>query len=62
MQSKRNDQPTFFDLAVQQRGAANKVLETIAREVDFSAAEESVASTYMAAAADPPAAWACCCA
>jgi len=46
MQSKRNDQPTFFDLAVQQRGAANKVLETITREVDFSAAEERVASTY----------------
>src|ERR1700719_3262263 len=46
MQSKRNNQPTFFDLAVQQRGAANKVLETITREVDFSAAEERVAATY----------------
>jgi IS5 family transposase len=46
MQSKRNDQPTFFDLAVQQRGAANKVLETITREVDFSTAEARVASTY----------------
>src|ERR1700733_3958964 len=46
MQSKRNAQPTFFDLAVQQRGAANKVLETITREVDFSTAEARVASTY----------------
>ena len=46
MQSKRNDQPTFFDLAVQQRGMANKVLETIVREVDFSAAEQQVAATY----------------
>ena len=26
---------TFFELAMQQRGAANKVLEVIAREVDF---------------------------
>jgi IS5 family transposase len=46
MQLKRNDQPTFFDLAVQQRGAPNKVLETIIREVDFSAAEQQVAATY----------------
>lgn len=46
MQPKRNDQPTFFDLAVQQRGAANKVLATIAREVDFSEAERRVAATY----------------
>src|SRR3984885_3972324 len=46
MQPKRNDQPTFFDLAVQQRGTANKVLETITREVDFSTAEARVASTY----------------
>jgi hypothetical protein len=29
MLSKRNDQPTFFDLAVQQRGAANRVLQTL---------------------------------
>ena len=34
MQPKRDNQPTFFDLAVQQRGSANLVLETIAREVD----------------------------
>jgi len=46
MQPKRENQPTFFDLAVQQRGSANKVLETIAREVDFTAAEERVAATY----------------
>jgi IS5 family transposase len=46
MQPQRENQPTFFDLAVQQRGSANKVLETIAREVDFTAAEERVAATY----------------
>jgi IS5 family transposase len=46
MQPKRENQPTFFDLAVQQRGSANKVLETIAREVDFASAEERVAATY----------------
>jgi hypothetical protein len=27
MQPKRENQPTFFDLAVQQRGSANRVLE-----------------------------------
>ena len=46
MQPKRENQPTFFDLAVQQRGSANRVLETIACEVDFTAAEERVAATY----------------
>lgn len=46
MQSKRDNQPTFFDLAVQQRGTANRVLETITQEVDFSAAEQRVAETY----------------
>jgi hypothetical protein len=46
MQPKRENQPTFFDLAVQQRGSANPVLETIAREVDFTPAEERVAATY----------------
>jgi IS5 family transposase len=46
MQSKRDDQPTFFDMAMQQRGAANKVLETISREVDFSAVEQRVGTTY----------------
>ena len=46
MQTKRGNQPTFFDLAVQQRGVANKVLETITREVDFTQAEQQVAATY----------------
>jgi IS5 family transposase len=46
MQRKRENQPTFFDLALQQRGGANKVLETIAREVDFTPAEQRVAATY----------------
>lgn len=46
MQTPRDNQPTFFDLAVQQRGATNRVLETIAREVDFSEAEARVAATY----------------
>src|ERR1035437_8231310 len=46
MQPKRENQPTFFDLAVQQRGSANRVLETIASEVDFTSAQERVAATY----------------
>jgi IS5 family transposase len=46
MQPQRAKQPTFFDLAVQQRGSANRVLETITREVDFTVAEERVAATY----------------
>jgi IS5 family transposase len=46
MQSRRDPQPTFFDMAMQQRGAANKGLETITREVDFSQAEQQVAGTY----------------
>jgi transposase, IS5 family len=46
MQPKRDNQPTFFDLAMQRRGAANQVLETIAREVDFTEAEQRVAATY----------------
>ena len=46
MQTKRENQITFFDMAIQQRGAANKVLEVIAREVDFSQAEQQVATTY----------------
>src|SRR5882762_1100907 len=46
MQPKRQNQPTFFDLVVQQRGAGNRVLETIARAVDFSQAEACVAATY----------------
>jgi IS5 family transposase len=46
MQPQRDKQASFFDLAMQQRGGANRVLETIAREVDFSPAEERVAATY----------------
>lgn len=46
MQPKRENQPTFFNLTVQQRGAANRVLETITREVDFTAAEERITATY----------------
>lgn len=46
MQPKDDKQVTFFDLAVQQRCASNKVLETINREVDFSAAEKRIAATY----------------
>jgi len=46
MESKRENQTTFFELAVQQRGAVNRVLETITREVDFSEAEQQVATTY----------------
>jgi hypothetical protein len=42
MQTARDNQATFFDLAVQQRGATNRVLETIAREVNFSEAEARV--------------------
>ena len=46
MQTQRDNQSSFFDLAVQQRGGSNRVLETIAREVDFREAEERVAATY----------------
>jgi IS5 family transposase len=46
MSIKPANQPTFFDLAVQRRGAANHVLETIAREVDFSEAQARVWATY----------------
>jgi len=46
MQNPRDNQPSFFDLAVQQRGAANRVLETIAREVNFSEAEGLIGASY----------------
>jgi IS5 family transposase len=46
MQPKRQNQSTFFDLAIQQRGTCNQVLETISREVKFTEAEEQVAATY----------------
>jgi IS5 family transposase len=46
MQNQPDKQTTFFDLALQQRGTVNTVLETIAREVDFTEAERRVAGTY----------------
>src|SRR6266480_141958 len=47
MQSKRQNQPSFFDLAIERRGASNQVLETITRVVNFTEAEERVAATYV---------------
>jgi len=46
MQTKRQNQITFFDMAVERRGATNNILETITKVVDFSEAEQLVASTY----------------
>ena len=46
MEGKEENQSTFFDMAVRRRAGANIVLETIAREVDFSEAEARVAATY----------------
>lgn len=46
MQPEKNKQSSFFDLAVQQRGGINRVLEMIAREVDLSPDDERVAATY----------------
>jgi IS5 family transposase len=46
MQPKRDNQSTFFDLAIKQRGANNQVLETIAQVVDFTECEQRVAATY----------------
>src|SRR5882672_5294527 len=45
MQPKRQNQPTFFDLANERRGASNRVLETITSEVNVTEAEERVAAT-----------------
>jgi IS5 family transposase len=46
MQPKRNTQSTFFDMAIEQRGATNRVLETITQAVNFTEAEQRVAATY----------------
>src|SRR5215470_1588114 len=46
MQPKRDNQGTFFELAIQQRGASNHILETITREVNFTEAEERITATY----------------
>ncbi len=48
MQTTQDKQTTFFEMAVQQRGGVNPVLETITREVDFTEAEARVAATYRA--------------
>jgi IS5 family transposase len=46
MQPKQSNQPSFFDLAIAQRRASNPILETIARVVDFTEAEQRVVATY----------------
>lgn len=46
MQPKQDQQTTFFEMAVQQRGGVNAVLETITREVDFTEAEGRISATY----------------
>src|SRR5690349_16809634 len=46
MQPEKDQQMSFFELAAQQRGWSNRVLETIAREVDFGPAEARIAATY----------------
>ena len=46
MRIQQDKQTTFFEMAVQQRGGVNTVLETIAKEVDFTEAEERVATSY----------------
>jgi transposase, IS5 family len=46
MQTPRDNQVTFFDLVMQQRGTTNRVLETITREVDFREAEQRIEATY----------------
>jgi IS5 family transposase len=46
MQPKRNAQSTFYDLAVERRGATNRVLETITQVVKFTEAEQGVTATY----------------
>src|SRR5215471_50431 len=46
MQRNKENQSTFFDLAIAHRGASNHVLETINGIVDFTEAERQVAATY----------------
>jgi hypothetical protein len=60
MQNQPDKQTTFFDLALQQHGTVNTVLETIAREVDFTDAERRWPGLTVRLAV-PGAAWACCC-
>lgn len=46
MQKATGEQTTFFDLAVAARGSSNRVLETIATEVDCSEAGQAIEATY----------------
>jgi len=46
MQPKQSNQSSFYDLAVEKRGASNPVLETITLVVDLTEAERRVAATY----------------
>jgi IS5 family transposase len=46
MQPKQSNQASFYDLAVEKRGAANPVLETITLVADLTEAERRVAATY----------------
>jgi len=46
MQPNKQNQSTFFDLAIAKRGSSNHVLETINRVVNFTEAEQLVAATY----------------
>jgi transposase len=46
VQTRREKQPTFCDLAIQPRATSNRVSEIMACEVDFSPAESRVACTY----------------
>ena len=46
MQKVASQQSTFFEMAMSARGASNRVLETIARLVDFREAEQALEATY----------------
>jgi IS5 family transposase len=46
MQPAPNTQPTFADLAIQQRGCSNRLLEVIAEQIDFSEAERQIMATH----------------
>src|SRR6476660_6538406 len=46
MQPKRQNQSTFFDMAIAQRGASNHILETLTEVVNFTESEQRVAATY----------------
>jgi IS5 family transposase len=46
MQPSADEQGTFFDLAVARRATGNRILETIARLVNFEEAERELEATY----------------